>query len=463
MPAVACIFRLVTFLSLISVLSCHEFSALGVGILAEPKIVGMANAKSMSEAREEEMLEELLQLIAQQRSDVVITNSSVSALDDFGRRLMQRLRALGGIEVSAIFDMSDDLLVDRFNSLLGPLTVEEARAPRENNPKLLAPQAWLIQLQSGKQLPQIQLLSRLARDFPTANVSFIILGNPAVADELLQSRVGQFMLHWPLPETSEPAAPGQTSSQDTPATDQAATERAMQAFRLAQQARDAQGQLVPPKAAPKPAPLAAKSRLPRDGMRLSFLVAAIALLLLGVSVGFELLVRPESSAKFVVKPKAGAPAPSSAPTSPAVSPPPSPTPSPAVAPTVDPATAAVATDRSQRDSAAFRAAVEKRFDDWKTLWSARKADEFLALFDPAFPDLQAYSNNRKARMQAAKFIELKVEQVEFIATEPERLTIRFIQSYQSDTFQTKGLKELVWINTPKGPRIIAERALGEQR
>jgi len=407
------------------------------------------------------MLEDLLQVILQQRSDIVMTNTSASALDDFGRRLIQRLRALGGIEVSAIFDMSDDLLVDRFNSLLGPLTVEEARAPRENNPKLLAPQAWLIQLQSGKQLPQIQLLSRLARDFPTANVSFIILANPAVADELLQSRVGQSMVHWPLPGTNEPVL-SQTSSQDTPATDQAATAQAMQAFRLAQQARDAQGQSAAPQAAPKPTPTAEKSRLPRDGMRLSFIVAAIALLLLGVSVGLELLLRPESSAKLVVKPKVGAPAPSPAPTSPAVSPTPSPAATPAAAPTTDPAKGG-APDRGQRDSAAFRAAVEKRFDDWKTLWSARKADEFLALFDPDFPDLKAYSINRKARIQAAKFIELKVEQVEFIATEPDRLTVRFVQSYRSDTFQTQGLKELVWVNTPEGPRIIAERALGDQR
>lgn len=380
-----------------------------------------------------------MRLVAQQRSDLVLTHLSANVLDDFGRRLLQRLRAQGGIEVSAIFDMSDDLLVDRFNSLLGPLTIEEARAPRENNPKLLAPQAWLIQLQSGKQLPQIQLLARLARDFPAANVSFIILAHPTAAEELLESRIGQTMVRWALSDTNLT----QESESDAPApaqADQAAAAQTMQAFRQAQQTREAHTQPTPAPT-PMPTPSSAKAaasqarpKLPRDGMRMSFLVAGIALALLAVSVGLEYLLRPDSGAKVVQKPKVEA-----------------------VAPTESPAA------RAAQDAAAFRSAVEKRFEEWTKLWSARKADEFLALFDPAFPDLQAYSNNRRARIEAAKYIEVKASKVEFIATDPGRITVRFVQSYQSDTHSALSPKELVWVNSPQGPRIIAERTPTDSR
>jgi len=101
--------------------------------------------------------------------------------------------------------------------------------------------------------------------------------------------------------------------------------------------------------------------------------------------------------------------------------------------------------------------VQAAFERWLSLWSARQADPYLAMFDPAFPDLRAYSENRRRRMQSAKFIEVKAEQVSYRVTAPNEVTVRFVQAYRSDNFSSRDTKELVWRQSPTGPKIIAER------
>jgi hypothetical protein len=79
------------------------------------------------------------------------------------------------------------------------------------------------------------------------------------------------------------------------------------------------------------------------------------------------------------------------------------------------------------------------------------------MFDPTFPDLQAYRENRRRRMQSAQFIEVKAEQVSYRVTGPNEVTVQFVQAYRSDTFSSRDTKELVWRQSPTGPKIIAER------
>jgi hypothetical protein len=101
--------------------------------------------------------------------------------------------------------------------------------------------------------------------------------------------------------------------------------------------------------------------------------------------------------------------------------------------------------------------VQAAFERWLSLWNARQADPYLAMFDPTFPDLQAYRENRRRRMQSAQFIEVKAEQVSYRVTGPNEVTVQFVQAYRSDTFSSRDTKELVWRQSPTGPKIIAER------
>jgi transcriptional regulator with XRE-family HTH domain len=101
--------------------------------------------------------------------------------------------------------------------------------------------------------------------------------------------------------------------------------------------------------------------------------------------------------------------------------------------------------------------VQMAFNRWLSLWSAREVEPYLAMFDPAFPDWQAYSENRRRRMQAAQFIEVKAERVGLRVTGPNEVTVSFVQRYRSDSFSSQDSKELVWRQSPTGPKIIAER------
>jgi len=42
-------------------------------------------------------------------------------------------------------------------------------------------------------------------------------------------------------------------------------------------------------------------------------------------------------------------------------------------------------------------------------------------------------------------------------TGPGEITARFRQAYAADKYESNDLKEIVWKQTPSGPKIIAER------
>jgi len=127
------------------------------------------------------------------------------------------------------------------------------------------------------------------------------------------------------------------------------------------------------------------------------------------------------------------------------------------APIVDTAPAANQDQKPQSVATTLLEEVEWRFYDWIVLWVDREADSYLALFDPSFPDWEAYSRNRRQRMESAAYIELTVEDVELIQTGPEEVVVRFVQIYKSDSHRSRTTKELVWRQTSSGPKIFLER------
>lgn len=101
--------------------------------------------------------------------------------------------------------------------------------------------------------------------------------------------------------------------------------------------------------------------------------------------------------------------------------------------------------------------VEVRLAEWRDFWIDRNPDAYLALYDRSFPDLQKYSDNRRRRMQAATFIELEIENIRYRQVSPTEAVVRFVQTYRSNTFKDKVIKELVWRDSGDGPKIVEER------
>ena len=100
--------------------------------------------------------------------------------------------------------------------------------------------------------------------------------------------------------------------------------------------------------------------------------------------------------------------------------------------------------------------IGERFAEWIAAWSARQADTHLAFFDASFPNLAAYSANRRKRISAATFIEVKAEDIQIQIVGPDEAVVRFVQTYRSNSYQSKETKELVWRQTARGPKIVSE-------
>lgn len=130
----------------------------------------------------------------------------------------------------------------------------------------------------------------------------------------------------------------------------------------------------------------------------------------------------------------------------------------AIAPT-EGASAPAAPDAAGSEAAAFRARVEKSMEEWVVLWTARNIAAYRVFYNQAAPGMAEHLANRVNRMQRARFIEVEVRDAVYSESGPGEITVRFRQVYRSDSFRSEDLKELVWRQTPDGPRIDAERTL----
>jgi hypothetical protein len=102
-------------------------------------------------------------------------------------------------------------------------------------------------------------------------------------------------------------------------------------------------------------------------------------------------------------------------------------------------------------------AIAATFERWVQLWQSRDADAYLSLYDSARPDLQGHLKVRSARIRKAKFIEVSVSDVNYRQTGPMEITVRFVQSYRSDSHESRDVKELVWRGEGPQAKIIVER------
>lgn len=164
-------------------------------------------------------LQSLIERIYIERASVALIGHDVSTVDEKGRRLVQVLRQDAHLEVVVLFDVSEDKLLERINQRLVSLSVDQARTVEGVEQP---PQVWVLQVQSDAQLGVVQMLTRLVRDFPAANISVILLTTPKVAADFLETALGRLYTQWHV-DDAVTTVDGQIHSQDMPA-DQGATE-----------------------------------------------------------------------------------------------------------------------------------------------------------------------------------------------------------------------------------------------
>ena len=106
--------------------------------------------------------------------------------------------------------------------------------------------------------------------------------------------------------------------------------------------------------------------------------------------------------------------------------------------------------------------VIARFLAWKEAWQEKDLETYLGFysgqFDPAPRTRQAWERSRKRALDREGTIQVQVGEME-VAPVGDRVEMRFIQKFQSSTFQDVGLKTLVWGYENGQWKILSERWL----
>jgi cytoskeletal protein RodZ len=105
----------------------------------------------------------------------------------------------------------------------------------------------------------------------------------------------------------------------------------------------------------------------------------------------------------------------------------------------------------------FRVEVERAMAEWVRRWVARDIPGYVAFYAPDFAGAAQHLGIRRQRMAQAQFIKVSVVEASYLETAPGEITVRFRQVYESDSYSSNDRKEIVWRQTPNGPKIRAER------
>jgi len=154
-------------------------------------------------------LEGLFHALAHEGRSVLMVSDDEALLDTCGQSVLRKLRQSPGVEVSAIFDMDREVLLQRFNRLIENFSVDQALQSDEAPP---TKQVWLQHIHNSQELEQAKLLIRLSTDFPAAGVKLLLMANHVCADDLIHHRQTKKLLVWHAPVTRKARAPEPTSS-----------------------------------------------------------------------------------------------------------------------------------------------------------------------------------------------------------------------------------------------------------
>ena len=149
-------------------------------------------------------LEGLFHALVHEGRSVMMVSDDEDLLDACGQSVVRKLRQNPGVEVSAIFDMDREVLLQRFGRLVENLSVDQALKSVGPAP---VQQVWLQHIHNSQELEQAKLLIRLSSDFPAAGVKLLLMSNNLCADDLIHHGQTKKLLVWHAPLMRHEAAP----------------------------------------------------------------------------------------------------------------------------------------------------------------------------------------------------------------------------------------------------------------
>ncbi len=154
-------------------------------------------------------LEGLFHALAHEGRSVLMVSDDEALLDACGQSVVRKLRQSPGMEVSAMFDMDREVLLQRFNRLIENLSVDQALQSGEAAP---TQHVWLQHIHNSQELEQAKLLIRLSTDFRAAGVKLLLMANQMCADDLIHHGQAKKLLVWHAPVTRKTATPSLSAS-----------------------------------------------------------------------------------------------------------------------------------------------------------------------------------------------------------------------------------------------------------
>ena len=143
----------------------------------------------------------LFETVVKDGLHLLMTSQLNGPVDHYGKIFLNRLKMRSGLAVETFLPVSTDALIARFNTMLGDISVEEARddkAPMQGR-VIVVNDLHAIDGES------LSLLMRLISDFPSLNVRLVFLADqiPAHMERILE-RLGSRLVRWdvvpPSPE-----------------------------------------------------------------------------------------------------------------------------------------------------------------------------------------------------------------------------------------------------------------------
>ena len=124
---------------------------------------------------------------------LLMTSQLNGPVDHYGKIFLNRLKMRSGLAVETFMPVSTDALIARFNTMLGDVSIEEARddkAPMQGR-VIVVNDLHAIDGES------LSLLMRLISDFPSLNVRLVFLTDqiPAPMERILE-RLGSRLVRW---------------------------------------------------------------------------------------------------------------------------------------------------------------------------------------------------------------------------------------------------------------------------
>lgn len=148
-------------------------------------------------------LEGLFHALAHEGRSVLMVSDDEALLDTCGQSVVRKLRQNPDMEVSAMFDMDREVLLQRFGRYVENLSVDQALQAAGAPP---TQQVWLQHIHNSEELEQAKLLIRLCGDFPASGVKLLLLANNLCADDLIHHGQTKKLLVWHAPAMRKPVA-----------------------------------------------------------------------------------------------------------------------------------------------------------------------------------------------------------------------------------------------------------------